>query len=189
MSAENKQRPSKLALPLAIALVLIIAVLVLTFVIGENRQKAINAYEIQLYFSDGKYTSLVPERRIIEIPEVRNFEDWPKPIYETILNELIKGPTRPDLRPTIPEGTRLLSVSVESGIAYVNFSKEIKTNHWGGSGREGQTVDSLFLSLIQVPRIEKVQLLIEGEKTETLAGHVGIDKPISKPITPESVKQ
>ncbi|MCG0275797.1 MAG: GerMN domain-containing protein [Thermosediminibacteraceae bacterium] len=113
-------------------------------------------------------------------PEVREVQKGDKPIEQIVVEELIKGPTKPGLFRTIPEGTRLLSIEVKDGIAYVNFSKEFKENHWGGSTGEAMTINSVVNSLTELPGIEKVQFLIEGKKEETLAGHVMLDQPFSR---------
>ena len=92
-------------------------------------------------------------------------------IAELMINELIKGPESPGLLATIPKETKLLSLEIKNGVAYVNFSKEIKTNHWGGSAGETMTVFSVVNTLGQLPEIKKIQFLIEGEKQEAIWGH------------------
>ena len=115
-----------------------------------------------LYFADQEAMYLKGEERIV-----------PKggSIAELMVNELIKGPELPGLVATIPKETKLLSLEIKNGVAYVNFSKEIKTNHWGGSAGETMTVFSVVNTLGQLPEIKKVQFLIEGEKQEAIWGH------------------
>ena len=100
---------------------------------------------------------------------------------EWVLNQLIKGPKRRELQRTIPKGTKLLSISVEAGVAYVNFPEEFKSKQLGGLIREVQTIDSVFLTLTQpmLDHIKKVQFLVEGEKLHSLAGYANFDEPIS----------
>ncbi|UWG96505.1 GerMN domain-containing protein [Dehalobacter sp. DCM] len=97
---------------------------------------------------------------------------------ELMVNELIKGPQAKDAIVTIPKETKLLSLEITGGIAYVNFSKEIKTNHWGGSAGETMTVYSVVNTLTQLPEIKKVQFLIEGQKQEAIWGHFYTLEPI-----------
>ncbi|MDI6601467.1 MAG: GerMN domain-containing protein [Thermoanaerobacteraceae bacterium] len=132
----------------------------------------INTYK--LYFSDANAEYLVPEMRTV---------DESKSPAEGIIKELIKGPTRSDLTKTIPEGTKLISLEINNGIAYVNFSKEFKENHWGGSAGETMTLYSVVDSLTELPDIKKVQFLIEGNKTDTLAGHYDILNPLDRDPT------
>lgn len=126
--------------------------------------------KVTLYFSDSQAQMLLPEEREV----IKKSES----IEETAVKELIKGPTREGLLKTIPESTRLLSLSVEDGVAYVNFSKEIQTKHWGGSAGEGNTIYSVTNTLAQFDEIKKVQFLVEGNKVETLLGHMDTSVPV-----------
>jgi len=127
--------------------------------------------KVTVYFGDDQAMYLVPEER-----EVAKGN---RTLEEVIIDELIKGPTKPGLTRTIPEGTKLLSVSVVDGIAYVNFSKEFQTRHWGGSAGEIMTIYSIVNSLAKLDGIEKVQFLLEGKKQESILGHLDTGQPIA----------
>ncbi|AGL00684.1 GerMN domain-containing protein [Desulfoscipio gibsoniae] len=116
--------------------------------------------KVTLYFSDDQAMRLVPEKRTVTKGD--------ETLEEVILRELINGPKKDNLVQTIPEGTKLLSVSVVNGVAYVNFSKEFQTKHWGGSSGETMTLYSVVNSLAKLPGIEKVQFLLEGDKKESI---------------------
>jgi spore germination protein GerM len=135
--------------------------------------------EHQAYFLDDQTSSLVPERRQYGMKAKQERSEW-------VLNQLIKGPKRRELQRTIPKGTKLLSISVEAGVAYVNFPEEFKSKQLGGLIREAQTIDSVFLTLTQpmLDHIKKVQFLVEGEKLHSLAGYANFDEPISQPTLP-----
>ncbi len=130
---------------------------------AEIRQK------VTLYFSkhfpDKNDEFLVPEER-----EVTKGDE---PLEAVIVRELIKGRGKEGLSRTVPEGTRLLSVSVVDGVAYVNFSREFQNKHWGGTAGERMTIYSVVNSLCELPGIDKVQFLLEGEKQESILGHMG----------------
>lgn len=127
--------------------------------------------KVTLYFSDDQAMYLAPEERIVTKGD--------ETLEEVIIRELIKGPQKEGLGRTIPEGTELQSVSVVNGVAYVNFSKEFKTKHWGGSAGETMTLYSVVNSLCELPGIEKVQFLLEGEKQESiLDGNMDTTVPI-----------
>ena len=115
-----------------------------------------------LYFGDNQAMYLKGEERTVT--KSGN-------IAELMVNELIKGPEAKDSVATIPRETKLLSLEITGGVAYANFSKEIKTNHWGGSAGEMMTVFSVVNTLAQLQEINKVQFLIEGEKQEAIWGH------------------
>lgn len=127
--------------------------------------------EVTVYFSDKEGLTLKGERHKIESGAV---EDEIK----GIVDDLISGPEG-EWTQTIPLGTRLLKVEVKQGIAYVDFSKELSTRHTGGSSAELQTVYSIVDSIVfNFSEIKGVQILIEGKKEGTLAGHIDISLPL-----------
>lgn len=127
---------------------------------------------ITLYFPDEQAMYVVPEERDV---------DKDKPLEELVLKELMKGPETPGLtKPTIPKGTRLLSVEVKGDTAYVDFSRELIDNHVGGSTGEMMTIVPIVNSLTELEGVTKVQFLVEGKKEHTLAGHVVFDKPFER---------
>lgn len=127
---------------------------------------------VTLYFPDKEAMYLVPEKREVS-------KD--KPIEYNIVAELIKGPKSQELTPpAIPDEAELLSVEIRDSIAYVNFSKELKEKHIGGSTGEIMAVYPIVNSLTELSKIDKVQFLIEGEKQKSLAGHLSFDEPFSR---------
>jgi len=126
-------------------------------------------YVVYLYFGDSQAMGFNIEERTIDA-------DTP----ERLIEELINGPAFEQNKQTIPDGTKLIDIKVEDNIAFVNFSKEMTDNHWGGSAGESMTIGSIVntLALNEGTGIEKVQILIEGEKIETLAGHIDISIPL-----------
>lgn len=131
--------------------------------------------EITLYFSDQQAQFLAAEKRTVKVAS-----DELQAAAEAVVNELIAGPKGADLVKTIPPEAKLLAVSIQDKIATVDFSKELKTKHWGGSTGESMTIMSIVNSLTELPGIEKVQILIEGQKEDTLAGHWDLSSPISR---------
>lgn len=127
---------------------------------------------VQLWFSDSQGQKLIVEER--EISKVEG-------IARATINELIKGPSMDsDLLPTIPVGTVLRDINVKSdGLIIVDFSKELITNHIGGSTAETLTVYSIVNTLTQFPTVDRVQFLVEGQYVETLTGHMDLTQAIS----------
>ncbi len=127
--------------------------------------------KVSLYFTGGEGRKLTPERRII----ARGTLDEE---VEATLMALIGGP-KGDLTQPIPKGTRLLRAYTREGIAFIDLSKEVSINHPGGSSGELQTIYAIVNSItLNFPEIKAVQLLIEGEVQETLAGHIDIGLPL-----------
>ena len=66
-----------------------------------------------------------------------------------------------------------------TGVAYVDFSAEIRDNHPGGSAEEVLTVDSIINTIARnVAQVQAVQFLVEGRPIATLAGHVDLSAPL-----------
>jgi spore germination protein GerM len=96
-----------------------------------------------------------------------------------VMNALLAGP-QSNLISAIPDKTKLLDVMVsKDGIAYVDFSQEIVSNHQGGSTGEMITVYSIVNTLsTNLPQIHGVQILVEDHSVDTLNGHMDLSRPL-----------
>ena len=92
--------------------------------------------------------------------------------------QLIEPPT-PLVSP-FPAGTRLRAIYLtDGGNAFVDLSPEVTQAHPGGSLDELFTVYALVNALTtNLPEISAVQILIEGQEVDTLAGHVDLRHPL-----------
>lgn len=133
---------------------------------------AVKWLDATLWFGDQDAQLLLPEKRRLRLDGTT--------APEAVVEALIAGPTLPGRTETIPPGTRLLGIQVSGGIATVDFSREIQTNHWGGSAGELMTTYSVVNSLTQLPGIGAVQFLVEGQKLESIWGHGDTSKPIER---------
>lgn len=82
----------------------------------------------------------------------------------------------------VPAGTRLRAVFVSGrGEAFVDLSREIGAGHVGGSLTELFTVYAIVNALTtNLPAVSGVQLLVEGQEVDTLAGHIDLRYPLRK---------
>jgi spore germination protein GerM len=137
---------------------------------------------VTLYFSEPEEEYLVGEKR--EISKRDRVEEEAK---ETIA-ELIKGP-KGVLIPTVPSQTKLLTLQMdEQGLAKVNFDQVLSKEHPGGSSAEMMTIYSIVNSLtLNFPQIKRVQILIDGKRVESIAGHISLKQPV--PSNPNMVKK
>lgn len=128
--------------------------------------------EVSLYFSNAEGIYLKAEnRRIKKGPLDSELRD--------ALEALLDGPLG-GLGRAIPEGTRLRSVKVKDKTAVVDLSKEIIEKHPGGSTGEIQTIYSIVDTVtLNFPEIKDVQILVEGKKEATIAGHIDISYPLT----------
>ncbi|ATW25534.1 GerMN domain-containing protein [Candidatus Formimonas warabiya] len=129
--------------------------------------------EISLYFSDEAQQHLVCEMRTI--PKVEG-------IARAAMQELIAGPSvESGLLPTIPVGTQLLDINVRpDGVCVVDLSGELVKNHPGGSTGEEMTVYSIVDTLTQFPSVKEVQILVDGQTVETIAGHLDVSTTMAR---------
>ncbi len=127
---------------------------------------------VHLYFADRDKPYLVAEERILPRSHDR------RQYAAAIVNELIRGPEQ-ELAPTIPENTTLKALYIASdGVAYVDVTDDIRTQHPGGSESELLTIYSIVNSLgLNVPEITSVKILVGGRDTTTLAGHIDLRFP------------
>ena len=89
-------------------------------------------------------------------------------------------PPTPLLSP-IPKGTVLRALYLtDDGNAFVDLSAEVTLAHPGGSLDELFTVYALVNALtVNLAEISAVQILIEGQEVDTLAGHVDLRRPLA----------
>jgi hypothetical protein len=129
--------------------------------------------EAKLYFSNEDATRLVPEKRQILLGAGTAAD------ATAIMSELLAGPHSATLLRTIPPDTRLLNAYKIDSTLVLDFTHELQANHPKGSTAELMTVYSIVNTMAEnFLDIVTVQILVEGEEIETLAGHVDMAKPL-----------
>jgi germination protein M len=88
------------------------------------------------------------------------------------------------LTSAIPTGTTVRSVLLDGhGAAYVDLSREVITNHTGGSLDEALTVFSIVNAItVNLPDISAVQILVDGRAVDTLVGHFDLRHPLGRSL-------
>jgi len=126
-----------------------------------------------LYFLDKEGQFLIAEERILKHPE--------NPAYfaRGIVEALIRGPQKGLIR-TIPPDTGVRATYVDrEGICYVDLTASITDRHPGGIKSELFSVYSIVNSVVlNVPEVEAVKILINGDESATLAGHIDLQVPV-----------
>ena len=125
-----------------------------------------------LYFANKKNTFLIAKKRMID------HAGGAEAFGSAIINALIEGPPQNLLR-TVPSDTNLRAFYVtEDGTAYADMSKAVSEHHPGGTESELMTIYSIVNSLVlNIPEIKTVKILIEGQESMTLAGHIDLRFP------------
>ena len=181
---------TKRLVPLAALFILMIVLMILFFTGGKEKRlspdtgSAVIETEdgvieerptrtIVLYFLSENDYLLHPEEREIytDIPEVDQVKQT--------LHELLLGSLNDAISP-IPEETRLREVFfTQSGVVYVDFSRELYQNHMSGSAAEVATVFAIVNPLVRnFDSIKRVFILVEGTERETLNGHIDLTRPL-----------
>ena len=135
--------------------------------------------ELQLCFveidSEGSVVRKVVKR---SIPK----DDSP---LSTAIKLLLKGPdssiaSERNCQSLIPAGTKLLSIKIQNGVAYLDFSEDFEINPFGVEGYNAQLMQIVYTAT-SFSTVKSVQFLIEGEKKEYL-GSEGqwIGSPLSR---------
>lgn len=92
-----------------------------------------------------------------------------------ILDTLIAGPVNYELRTLPPEATLLEFYLLKDGTAIADFSEALATAIPSGIDSEQMAVDSIARTLeANVPQVRRLKILIHGQETETLAGHLDL---------------
>lgn len=128
-----------------------------------------------LYFADRDGKSFVPEDR--ELPEGDHFEMR----VEAVLRALVDGPRIGDVLPVLPETARLRRVYFDADTAtlYADFDAALVRDHPGGSTAEWQTLTAMVRTLrANFPEVRRLQLLVQGQPLESIAGHFDASQPI-----------
>jgi hypothetical protein len=85
----------------------------------------------------------------------------------------------------IPRGTTVRAVFLtDRNEAFVDLSPEVSTSHPGGSLDELFSVYTIVNALtVNLPAIERVQILVDGKEVDSLAGHVDLRRPLPRNLT------
>jgi spore germination protein GerM len=92
-----------------------------------------------------------------------------------VIQALVQNPPAPEQR-TLPPDARLLAFYVLSdGTAIADFSDELSVETPSGILSEQLAVNSIARTLeANVPKVHRLHILIHGQETDTLAGHVDL---------------
>ena len=140
----------------------------------DEADQPLGQRRVKLYFPSASSGKLVAESRdIFDSPS-------PGDRAKQILSDLLEGPNGRGAMRAVPRGVTLRQVYVtNSGIAFADFSSDLKLAIGGGSMDEILTVYSIVNSLaLNIKEISKVGILVDGEECETLSGHMDLRRPL-----------
>jgi hypothetical protein len=131
---------------------------------GEPRVKA------KLFWAsgngDGTLLDSTVELPLLSDPVLRS---------KQVLNTLLAGPVDADLRTLPPDAVLLAFYLLPNGTAIADFSEALATATPSGIQSEQLAVDSITKTLeANVPKVQRLKILIHGQEVETLAGHLDL---------------
>lgn len=126
---------------------------------------------IVIYHADKTATHLVPEVHVVPV------STHPLKVAAELL---IAGTKKPEVMSVMPPGTHLRDIWIKDHIAYIDFDDKLIKNNSGGSAGEILLVGAIVNTLTEFPEVQKVQLLVEGEKISTISGHLDTSEPLSR---------
>ena len=119
---------------------------------------------VQLYFSCDSASVVVPVTRMV----------YANADINTAVLELTKGPVRQSpLEGVLPDGCGLIGVTVENGVAKVNFTKEFAQMVQESDGGR-MALKALVLTCTQFEGVKGVEVYVEGEKYDPGAGTLDV---------------
>lgn len=124
----------------------------------ENPGEQINSIQdatLTLYFSNENGDGLVKEvRENVHYSSNISME-------KLIMEKLLEGPKGKGAKSALPEGTRLVTVSVADSVCYVSLDETFKNQDY--KVNEAVVIYSIVNSLTELPAIKKVQISINGD--------------------------
>jgi hypothetical protein len=92
-----------------------------------------------------------------------------------VLNVLLAGPVDAELRTLPPDAVLLAFYLLPDGTGIADFSEALATSIPSGIASEQLAVDSIARTLeANVPKVQRLRILIHGQEVETLAGHLDL---------------
>jgi germination protein M len=124
----------------------------------ENPGEQINSIQntsLTLYFSDEDGDALIKETRQ-DVYYSGNVS-----LEKLVMEQLLEGTDVEGEKSAIPEGTRLVNVSVVDGVCYVSLDETFRNQDY--KVNEAIVIYSIVDSLTELPSIGKVQISVNGD--------------------------
>lgn len=126
-----------------------------------------------LYFASKDMSSLVVENRALTMKLTDSFP-------ACLVQALIDGPQEEGHQSLLPENGQVLSAEVRDGTCYLDLSASVFEPYIGTDAEEKLIVSSIVNTITQLPSVNEVMILMEGQKRQFYYASVRIDGPIRK---------
>lgn len=142
-----------------------------------NAANKVSMRSVRLYYESPNML-LGAEPRNLPLPESSSAA------IPVVVRELMKGPAQPTLSRLFPQDTVVRSAFLlPGGTVIVDLGGSTLTQGWGtGSHQELMALYSLAQTLrANFTEAQRVRVLVNGTPSETLAGHISLQKSLSPP--------
>jgi spore germination protein GerM len=131
--------------------------------------------KVTVYFKDQQGRYLVPTS--VEVDKAPG-------VAKEALEALCLGPAQGiGAIASIPEGVQVRSVNLKTnGVCVVDLAGSVAKDRLSPKN-EALAVYALVDTLTEFPNVKRVQILVDGQKKDTLAGHIPIDEPMLRNLT------
>ena len=140
----------------------------------QNTGSSINSFEateLTLYYASASGESLVAENISVRYNSNISKE-------RLIVEKLMKGTKTEGQQRTIPQGTKLLGVSVKDGVCYINFDEGL--NKAISGVRPDVTIYSIVNSVTESGTAGRVQVSINGDSNLNFQESVELAEPLGR---------
>ncbi len=136
----------------------------------ENPGEQINSIQsatLTLYFSNQEGNGLVAETQDIHYSSNISME-------KLVMERLLLGPKGADAKSAIPEGTKLISVSVSDGVCFVSLDETFRNQDY--NIEEPIVLYSIINSLSELSTVNKVQVSVGGDTSGVYRDKFALDE-------------
>lgn len=127
--------------------------------------------ELVLYFTDSTGERLIPELREVVYDNNTSLE-------KLVVEQLLMGPEHPGLSATLPEDAKLISVSVNENVCYLNFDASFSDNAL--EIKDVIPIYSIVNSLVELPTVTRVQFMINGAQNVMFRDSISLNTPFER---------
>lgn len=139
--------------------------------VGSERTE--HALNVKVYYPDDSGMRLVEVEREILVDDATDK-------YTAAVEALMDEPVEDNLTRIFPKNAAIRSVTVQDGIATVDFDGSILKGFVGGSTGEEFLIGSIVDTLTNFPEVTSVRFLVDGQEIETLSGHMDLSAPLER---------
>ena len=134
---------------------------------------SVESMNVKVYYPDDSGMKLVEVEREIKIADSADK-------YIAAVETMFEEPTEENLTKIFPKNAAIRSITVEDGLAVVDFDGGFTKNFVGGSTGEEFLIGSVVDTLTNFPEVKQVKFLVDGQEVETLSGHMDLSTPLER---------